>query len=136
MRPGPGRPLGCLALQALLLWVAAGVVDAGGLTPDGSWPYLFAAASLTLVWSSWGLVATLVTGLVGRLAADPDVQRGAAWFGAVVAAPFGLLGLVAAVAWLSGTTYAADVLMALALAVGGVLPLLPLVGLLRARRTG
>jgi hypothetical protein len=133
--PGPWRPLACLAGQVLLLWGAAAAVDVGGLTPDGSGPYLFAAAGLTIGWSSWGLVATFVTGLVGRLAGDPDVQRGAAWFGAVVSVPFGLLGLVAAVAWLAGTTYAADVLMAAALAIGGVLPLLPLVGLLRARRT-
>jgi hypothetical protein len=130
----PWRPLACLAAQALLLWAAAAAVDVGGLTPDGSWPYLFAAASLT-IWSACGLAATFVTGLVGRLADDPDVQRGAAWFGAVVSVPFGLLGLVAAVAWLAGTTYAADVLMAAALAIGGVLPLLPLVGLLCARRT-
>lgn len=135
MRPRPWQPLGCLALQLVPLWAVAAVVDTVGLTPAGSWPYLFAAASLTVGCSSWGLGLTLVTGLVGGLADDPAVQRGATWVGAVVAVPFGLLGMAGAVAWLAGSGALADVLMALALLTGGVVALLPLVGLVRTRRT-
>lgn len=135
MTPGPCRPFGCLVLQSVLLWAAATVVDVGGLTPDGSWPSLFAAASLTIAWSSWGLGTTLVPGLVARLATDPDVVRGATWFAAVAAAPFGVLGILAGAVWLVGSGHVAEVLMAIALLAGGALPLLPLVGLARARRT-
>jgi hypothetical protein len=137
MAPRPWLPLLSLLVQIGLVGAVACLVDASDLEQaPASWGFVFGFVVVTVVYAVWPVLAALVSALVAAAARTEVVVRRAAAVGAIVAALFGLVGIVAGTVLAAQARYESEVVFGLGMAAASIVPVAPLVRTLAHRGAG
>ena len=127
MTPRPWLPLLSVLVQIALVGIASWLIDASDLAQSpGSWGYVFVFVVVTVFYAVWPVLVALVCAVTAVAARSEVVTRRAAVVGAVVAALFGVVGMLAGGMVAARGGYESDRVFGLALLVASVVPLLPM----------